>query len=69
MLRFPEGSGHSWSQRVLGGGGHQEENEAGTPKPRGEVGFSLLEAGREGKRGCEQRLQRTQESGGDAFPG
>lgn len=43
----------------LEGGGHQEENEAGTPKPRGEVGFSLLEDRREGKRGYEQGLQCT----------
>lgn len=43
----------------LEGGGHQEENEAGIPKPRGEVGFSLLEDRREGKRGYEQGLQCT----------
>lgn len=68
MLRLPEGSGHSWSHRVLGGGGHQEENEAGTPNPRGEVGFSLLEARREGKRGCEEAAAHAGE-GGDAFRG
>ena len=48
-------AGHTMS---LEGGGHQEENEAGIPKPRGEVGFSLLEDRREGKRGYEQGLQR-----------
>lgn len=53
----------------LEGGGHQEENEAGIPKPRGEVGFSLLEDRREGKRGMNRGCSARQERGVDVFLG
>lgn len=49
--QIPGGSGHSWSHRVLGGRRAPRRELGWDTQTQGEVGFSLPEDRREGKRG------------------